>query len=65
MPPIQPLETTNQDIIAAGSLNGSIDPEALPSIEMTAAHESRTKRDDPYLICFDATYDAEKLVNSN
>lgn len=65
MPPTQPLKTTNQGIIPAGPLNGSIDPEALQGIELTAARESRTKHDDPYLICFDATFDAEKCANSN
>lgn len=38
------------------------DPEALTSIELTAASDPTTqqKRDDPYLVCFDEGYDEEK-----
>jgi len=38
------------------------DPEAVTSIELTAASDPTTqqKRDDPYLVCFDEAYDAEK-----
>jgi hypothetical protein len=40
----------------------AIDPEALPGIEMAVARDLRAsqKRDDPYLVCFDEPYDAEK-----
>ena len=42
--------------------NGALDPEALTSIELTAAPDLSTpqKRDDPYLVCFDEAYDAGK-----
>lgn len=38
------------------------DLEAVTSIELTAASDPTTqqKRDDPYLVCFDVVYDAEK-----
>jgi hypothetical protein len=38
------------------------DPEALTSIELSAANDPNTqqKRDDPYLVCFDEAHDAEK-----
>jgi hypothetical protein len=42
----------------------AIDPEALPGIEMAAARDLRVsqKLDDPYLVCFDEPYDAEKYA---
>jgi hypothetical protein len=42
--------------------SGALDPEALTSIELTAASDPSTqqKRDDPYLVCFDKTFDTEK-----
>jgi hypothetical protein len=38
------------------------DPEALTSIELSAANDPSTqqKRDDPYLVCFDEAHDTEK-----
>jgi hypothetical protein len=41
---------------------GVLDPEALTSIELSAAHDPITqqKRDDPYLISFDEAHDTEK-----
>lgn len=43
-------------------LSGALDPEALKSIELTAApgRDAQQKLDDPYLVCFDQAYDAEK-----
>ena len=41
---------------------GAQDPEALTGVEMTTINDANTqqKRDDPYLVCFDESYDAEK-----
>jgi hypothetical protein len=43
-------------------LTGTLDSEALAGIELTAARDSIPvqKLDDPYLVCFDEPYDAEK-----
>ena len=41
---------------------GPLDPEALTGIEMTLGRDfnAQQKRDDPYLVCFHETHDAEK-----
>ena len=41
---------------------GASDSEAQTGIEMTAGRNpsAQQKRDDPYLVCFDEVYDAEK-----
>jgi hypothetical protein len=41
---------------------GVLDPEALTGIEMTVGRDpiAQQKLDDPYLVCFDEAYDAEK-----
>jgi hypothetical protein len=41
-----------------------IDPESLPGIEMNAARDliAGQKLVDPYLVCFDEPYDAEKYA---
>jgi hypothetical protein len=46
------------------SVTKTIDPEALPGIEMTTARDpvAAQKLDDPYLVCFDEPYDAEKYA---
>jgi hypothetical protein len=46
------------------SVIGAVGPEALPDIEMAAARDSIAgqKLVDPYLVCFDEPYDAEKYV---
>jgi len=72
-PPQQPLAHKNGNLDAIDSvsnarqpkpipLSGALDPEALTSIELTAAPGpgAQQKLDDPYLVCFDETYDAEK-----
>lgn len=42
--------------------NEATDPEALMGIEITDARDlsASQKQDDPYLVCFDGAYDAEK-----
>jgi hypothetical protein len=46
------------------SVTKTVDPEALPDIEMTAARDpvAAQKLDDPYLVCFDEPYDTEKYA---
>jgi hypothetical protein len=46
------------------SVTKTMDPEALPGIELTAARDSIAgqKLYDPYLVCFDEPYDAEKYA---
>lgn len=65
MSPTQRLDTHNQEFISAEPIDGPNDPEALQGTELSAAaSEARTKHDDPYLVCFDATYDTEKCATS-
>lgn len=72
-PPQQPHDVRNVEIDAPDGgpyaknaknmpASGALDPEALTSIELTAAPDAITqqKRYDPYLVCFDEDYDAEK-----
>ena len=51
-----------RDILNKQLTAGAPDREALADIEMSAASELAVgqKRDDPYLVCFDPVYDAEK-----
>ena len=71
--PQQPLDHENGKLDAIDSvpdarqpktmpLNDTLDPEALTSIELTTAPgpDTQQKRDDPYLVCFDEAFDAEK-----
>jgi hypothetical protein len=71
--PQQPLDHENGSLDAIDNvsnarqsrtmpLSGALDPEALTSIELTAAPGPGTqqKLDDPHLVCFDENYDAEK-----
>jgi len=38
----------------------TIDPEALAGIELEAPHKANDGRNDPYLICFEEPFDADK-----
>lgn len=60
MSPTQQPDTIYHDAVSVGGLAESPDPEAVRDIELTAADGSRTKQDDPFLVCFDPIYDAEK-----